>query len=259
MGDVGDADDMGTPHLRFERRGPVAWCTIDRPEARNALTRAMYQGLGRALQRTIHDPELEALVLTGTGDAFVAGGDMAAGETTTPSTVSALLPFNLLRTSPVPVVTAINGACVASGLVMAMLSDVSVASRRATFRAPELHRGFPDTWCAAVLPHHVGMGRARDLMLTARTVGADEALAIGLVTRLAEHEHLPDAAEQAAYELLDAAPQARWQWKRAANAAYGVVDEMTLDAAATSPEVREGFQAFVERRPARWSRRRPAV
>ena len=246
--------DLGTPHLVLERRGVLAWCTIDRPEARNALSPAMYRGIGRALELVTASDELEALVLTGTGDVFVPGGDMGDPTQAEPWP-GQVLPFGALRHSRVPVVTAVNGICQASGLLLALLSDVAVASDRAVFRAPELLRGFPDMWFAAVLPAHIGVGRARDLMLTGRRVDAREACVIGLVERVVAHDELEQAAEEAAYELLEAAPLARNAWRRAVNASYGVVDESSQEAAASSPEVEEGFGAFLAKRPPAWSRR----
>ncbi|MGH9029525.1 MAG: enoyl-CoA hydratase-related protein, partial [Acidimicrobiales bacterium] len=70
------SDDLGTPNLRFERQGSIAWCVIDRPAARNALTPAMYYGIKRAVQLVNTDPELAALIVTGTGDVFAPGGDL---------------------------------------------------------------------------------------------------------------------------------------------------------------------------------------
>jgi len=174
------SDDLGTPHLRFERRGPIAWCTIDRPEARNALTASMYFGLRKAVDLVNGDPKLGALVITGTGDVFAPGGEMGGRHDEGTVNVAALLgmdvlPFTTLRNSAAPIVSAVNGLCQGGGLMTALLSDVAVASERATFRAPELLRGVADSWYAAVLPAHVGIARARELVLTARRIDAAEA------------------------------------------------------------------------------------
>ena len=90
--------DVGTPHLRLEARGPVLWCTIDRPQARNALTPAMYYGIKRAVRLVNTDPDLAALVLTGVGDVFAPGGDLGGrseeGEDAVPPTSGMdVLPF----------------------------------------------------------------------------------------------------------------------------------------------------------------------
>ncbi len=90
-------DDLGTPCLRLEREGPIAWCIIDRPDARNALTPAMYYGIKKAVNLVNTDPELAALIITGTGDVFAPGGDLGGrseGEEEVPQTERArVLPF----------------------------------------------------------------------------------------------------------------------------------------------------------------------
>ena len=159
------ADDLGTSALRFERDGSIAWCTIDRPSARNALTPAMYYGIKRAVHLVNTDPDLAALILTGTGDVFAPGGDLGGrsepGETQPDAIGHEVLPFLAIRDSAAPVIAAINGICQAGGLLIAMLADIAVASDRATFRVPELLRGIPDATYAAVLPAHVGIAVAR--------------------------------------------------------------------------------------------------
>src|SRR5215212_11891877 len=166
-------DDLGTASLRLERDGHLAWCVIDRPAARNALTPAMYYGIKRAVRLVNADPELAALIITGTGDVFAPGGDLGGraepGDDPVPSYVAEdIMPFLEIRNSRAPVIAAVNGICQAGGLLIAMLSDIAVVSDRATFRAPELLRGITDATYAAVLPAHVGLGVARDLLLTGR-------------------------------------------------------------------------------------------
>ncbi|HZU80424.1 MAG TPA: enoyl-CoA hydratase/isomerase family protein, partial [Acidimicrobiales bacterium] len=118
-------DDLGTPNLRFEREGSLAWCVIDRPSARNALTPAMYYGIKRAVQLVNDDPELGALVITGSGDVFAPGGDLGGrtdeGETFPDVTGPEVLPFLAVRDSKAPVIAAVNGICQAGGLLIAML------------------------------------------------------------------------------------------------------------------------------------------
>lgn len=246
--------DLGTKHLHLERRGPLAYLRIDRPEARNALTPAMYAGIGRAIGIANRDPAVGALIITGTGDAFIPGGDLSQPDDVPgDDRLSVVLPWPLFRSSRVPIVAAINGICFASGVMVALLSDVAVASDRATFRIPELARGFPDMWMAAVLPAHVGVGRARELALTNRRVNAEEARSIGIVERVVAHEDLETEAELVTLEVLASAPEARNRFRHALNARYGVVDEMAMDWATSSDEAAEGFAAFIEKREPSWS------
>jgi enoyl-CoA hydratase/carnithine racemase len=250
-------DDLGTSHLRFERRGPIGWCTIDRPEARNALTASMYFGIRKAVDLVNRDPGLGALVITGVGDVFAPGGEMGGRHDDGNLDVGALLgmdvlPFKALRNSAAPVVSAVNGLCQGGGLMTALLSDVAVASERAVFRAPELLRGVADSWYAAVLPTHVGVARARELVLTGRRIDAAEAERIGLIARVVPHEELLESAEEIARSILDTAPIARAQWKRMVNSRYGWIDEPTFEASVRGDECVEGFRAFVEKRPPSW-------
>jgi enoyl-CoA hydratase/carnithine racemase len=252
-------NELGTPHLRFEREGSIAWCTIDRPAKRNALTPAMYFGIRRAVHLVEAEPGLGALVLTGVGDVFAPGGDLGGrtepGEEPVPAGVGPdILPFLTVRDSRVPVISAVNGLCQGGGLLIAMLSDVAVASARATFRAPELLRGIPDAFYAAALPAHVGIAVARDLLLTGRVLDAEEARALGLIARVVPHDQLREAAVEAAHQVLRTAPDARAHVKRMLNERYGPIDTQTMNwSLATSAELREGMAAFMEKRPPAWT------
>jgi enoyl-CoA hydratase/carnithine racemase len=250
-------DDLGTGSLRFEREGPIAWCTIDRPSARNALTPAMYYGIKRAVRLVNTDPELAALIITGTGDVFAPGGDLGgrseSDESIPPHVSYDVLPFLTIRDSAAPVIAAVNGICQAGGLLIAMLSDIAVVSDRATFRVPELLRGIPDATYAAALPAHVGIAVARDLLLSARTFDAAEAQRIGLISRVVPHDELRSAAVEAAMQVLRTAPAARVQVKRMLNERYGAIDYQTMFwALEHSDEPREGMLAFMEKRTPRW-------
>ena len=239
------SEELGAAGLRFEREGVVAWCVIDRPHARNAFTPAMYFGIKRAVGIVNADPDLAALIITGTGDVFAPGGDLGGrsdpGDEPTPDIGHDILPFLTIRDSRAPVVAAVNGICQAGGLLIAMLADIAVASDRATFRVPELLRGIPDATYAAVLPAHVGLAVARDLLLSARRFDAVEAQRIGVISRLVPHEQLRDAALQAVKEILQTPPMARMHVKRMLNERYGLIDYQTMFwALAESPEPARG-------------------
>ena len=134
-----------------------------------------------------------------------------------------------------------------------MLSDIAVASDRATFRVPELLRGIPDATYAAVLPAHVGMAVARDLLLTGRRFDAEEAQRLGVISRVVPHEQLRAAALDVVGQILQTPPMARTMTKRMLNERYGLVDYQTMFwALAESPEPREGMLAFMEKRAPSW-------
>jgi enoyl-CoA hydratase/carnithine racemase len=253
-----EGDWLGTPYLRFDRQGAVARVTVDRPQARNAMTGAMYFGVRYAVDLVNRDDGLGGLLLTGSGDVFIPGGDLG-GDTVDDWGAPALLgldnvPFDAIRYSPKPVVSAVNGIAQGGGLLMALLSDVAVASERATFRAPELLRGIADTGYAAFLPAQIGPGRAKDMLLTGRVVTAAEALDWGLVTRVVPHAEVEDAALEALRDCMRMAPQAYGEVKRVISTAYGAIDRMTMLDSLAGPEALEGWTAFKERREPAWIR-----
>ena len=249
--------DLGSRFLRWERRGDVAWVTIDRPERRNALTSNMYFGVRRAVERVNASGSLRALVVTGTGDVFAPGGELGGQHDDGDVDYGALmglsvLPFEAIRESRKPVIAAVNGLCMGGGLLITMLADVAIASDRATFGAPELFRGVADAYHAAILPEHVGIAVARDMLFTGRRLNAHEALRHGLVARVVPHEELQAATEGVVADIMKSAPRARVALKRIVNARYGAVDKITFEESLSSEEVVEGFRAFMEKRVPAW-------
>jgi enoyl-CoA hydratase len=251
--------DLGTKNLRLEADGPILWCTIDRPNARNALTPSMYFGLKKAVHFVNARNAYRALIITGTGDVFAPGGDLGGryeeGDVPVPEGLAyECLPFVTIRESRAPVIAAVNGICQAGGLLIAMMADIAVCSERATFRVPELLRGIIDATYAAILPAHVGMAQARDLLLSARKIDAAEALRIGLISRMVPHDHLRAEALKAANEILQTAPECRAHVKRMLNQQYARIDYETMFVSLMSEhsESREGMQAFMEKRQPNW-------
>jgi enoyl-CoA hydratase len=253
-----EGDWLGTPYLRFERRAPFAHLTVDRPAARNALTQAMYFGLRYAVRLVDGDPELAGLLITGVGDVFIPGGDLGqqaddrwADFNAAPGAFD-VLPFDVLRQSIKPVVSAVNGICQGGGLLIAMCSDLAVVSERATFRVPELLRGISDTYYAQLLVRLIGPVRTRDLMFTGRRLTAAEALDWGLVSRVVAHDDLIKSAVGALIEIAATAPEARRDIKRVLDQYVGLHDRMAMFDSLRRPESREGFAAFIEKRSPSW-------
>lgn len=190
--------------IRTARHGDVHLITLDRPDRRNAVDGPMAEALADAVGGAERDEEVRAIVLTGAGGAFCAGNDlkaMAAGDFPVP-TPDGPPPMRVTRTPPAkPVIAAVEGYCFGGGFELALWADLRVASATAEFGTLNLAHGLPCLDGATVrLPRLVGQGRALDILLTARRVPADEALAYGLVDRLAE----PGRALEQALELAGA-------------------------------------------------------
>ena len=237
----------------------MAWCIVDRPDARNALTPSMYFGIRRAVELVNRDPKLAGLIITGTGEIFIPGGELRGrdpGRWIDPYEVVGWdhLPFETLRRSAKPIVSAVNGLVQGGGLLIAMLSDVALLSDRARLRVPELLVGVADAFYAQILPAHVGVARARDLMFTAREFSANEAVEWGLVTRVVSHDELEVAATSVMSDICRSAPAARRQVKRIMHERYGSFDRFTFDDSMLSAEFSEGKSAFAERRDPDWIR-----
>jgi enoyl-CoA hydratase/carnithine racemase len=253
-----EGDWLGTPYLRFERHLPFAHLTVDRPEARNALTQAMYFGIRYAVRRVDADPDLAGLLVTGTGDVFIPGGDLGqkvsdkwADFNAAPGAFD-VLPFDVLRQSVKPVVSAVNGICQGGGLLIAMCSDLAVVSERAVFRVPELLRGISDTYYAQLLVRLIGPVRTRDLMFTGRRLTAAEALDWGLVSRVVSHDELIKTAAEALIQIVQTAPEARRDIKRVLDQYVGLQDRIAFYDSLQRPESEEGFAAFIEKRSPNW-------
>ncbi len=252
-----EGDWLGTKYLSFTREGPFAVVTLDRPQARNAMTPAMYFGIRYAVNRVNADEQLAGLLITGTGDVFAPGGDLGGGgDDTWMAWGSALsldiTPFDTLRKSAKPVVSAVNGLCQGGGLQIAMCSDVAVVSDRATFRVPELYRGIADTYYSQMLARIVGPVRTRDLMLTGRTLSAQEAVEWGMVARMVPHDGLAAAAREVLAQCCRTAPHARRIVKSSLDNYLGLHDRIGMEASISGEEAVEGFVAFRERRSPDW-------
>ena len=158
-----------------------------------------------------------------------------------------ILPFEAITAARTTVVAAVNGVCMAGGMLLALAADITIASDRASFRVPELLRGVPDPWMPVMLPAHVGLERAKYLMLTAERFDAQQAAAWGLISAVVDHAELPKRTETIVDAVLQGAPIARGIYKAQANR-YLVAVEPGVTASASEEEKLEGFRAFAEKR-----------
>jgi enoyl-CoA hydratase len=177
-----------TDLVLVERSEAAALLTLNRPEKRNALSIELRIALADALDRHSADPGVNAVGLTGAGSAFCAGmditqfgGDRAHKQVLVDTSVRC---FRALAECPKPTVALVNGPALAGGFALALLCDVRVATPSARFGFPELGRHIPPSYAAAAwaLPPAV----ARDLCLTGRTIGPEEALSLGVVSRISD-------------------------------------------------------------------------
>jgi enoyl-CoA hydratase len=173
--------------VSYERRGPAALITIDRQHRRNAVDGPTAAGLHDAYLRFESDEQARVLVLTGAGGvSFCAGADLKATETFRERLTSAEGPMGFTRLTPSkPTIAAISGFCLAGGLELALWCDLRIATEDSTLGYPERRWGVPlIDGGTQRLPRIVGLGRALDLILTGRMIGAVEALSIGLLTEV---------------------------------------------------------------------------
>jgi enoyl-CoA hydratase len=196
--------------VRFETDGPVAVVTIDRPEVRNAVDGPTAAALADAFRRFDADEALAVAVLTGAGGTFCAGADLKAVATGNGNRVrdegdGPMGPTRMLLDKPV--IAAVEGHAVAGGLELAVWCDLRVAARDAVFGVYCRRWGVPLVDGGTIrLPRLIGHSRAMDLILTGRGVSGDEAVAMGLVNRLAEPGGALEAAVTLGHELA-ALPQ----------------------------------------------------
>ncbi|MGI9590585.1 MAG: crotonase/enoyl-CoA hydratase family protein [Myxococcota bacterium] len=178
-----------------EVRGRVLLVTLNRPEARNAVDRALGEALVAAMAQLDEDPGLSLGVLTGAGKGFSAGMDLKAFAKEGPPPGFGIF---LEKSSTKPLIAAVEGFALAGGLEIALACDLIVAARDVKVGIPEAKRGlFAAGGAMLRLPRRIGLGKAMELALTAEPISAEEALSIGLVDRVAE----PGGALAAALEL----------------------------------------------------------
>lgn len=258
---------MSTPApelVRCDRMDQVALVTLDRPDRRNALSRAVLRRLGELGEQLKSDPTLRLVVITGAGDrAFCAGADLAERAHMSDDEVRAqLLAYRTelawLSDPGLPSLALLNGAALGGGLELALCCDLRLAHESAVMGLVETSLGvIPGAGGTQRLPRLIGTARAKELVLRARRIDADEALRIGLVHNVLRcgHDELVDQALRWAKPLLEAAPLAT----RAAIAAIDASADLELDAGLrreldeyerclASDDRREALAAFREKR-----------
>lgn len=204
-------------HVEFDSRaegGRVATVTVDAQHRLNVLDTPRIEALTAAFAACTGDETLRAVVLTGAGEkAFIGGADLNELGALTPETARTFITklhgvCAAIRACPVPVIARIQGYCLGAGLEIAASCDMRVAGATAQFGMPEVKIGLPSVIEAALLPGLIGWGRARMFLMTGNMVGAEQALAMGLIERLASDGDLDDALGEWLDALCAAGPAA---------------------------------------------------
>jgi enoyl-CoA hydratase len=242
------------PHCLVERRGHVLVVTMNRPEARNALSGEMMEILREAWDQVDREDGIRACVLTGAGGAFCAGADLkelGSGTDYFPWAGSDDGPLRAPLAKPV--IAAIEGHACAGGLGVALFCDIRIVDETATFGVFSRRWGVPMSDGTTVrLPRIVGQGRALDMLLTGRAVGADEAIAMGLATRKVARGTTRQEAEALAREIAGFPPIAMTSDRQSAyesfdrDQASAVRREMELSLAARRQESQKGAARFAK-------------
>lgn len=256
--------------LERERRGAIAMLRINRPEARNALSPAVISGIGLGIAEADADPEVRAIILTGTGDrAFCAGMDLKAFATgdnvaTTEDEHRGREEFMRFKRDGVskPLVGAANATAVAGGFELLLDCDLVVAAEEAHFGLPEVKRGLLPAGGGVFLGRRIPRAVALELTLTGDTIDAQRALALGLVNRVVPQERVLDEAVAIAERIASNGPLAVRATKQLVDSAMvDPPDEVrhlqeNLQAEVFgSDDAKEGAAAFVEGRDPVWTGR----
>lgn len=256
---------MIEPAVSVRVEAGVAWLTLARPDARNAVGPELASALNDAAQLCSEDPAVRCVVLTGAGRYFCVGGDISLFAKAGGSAESEVLDLARtlhagvyrLATMEKPLVTAINGPAAGAGLSLAILGDIAIAAESAHFTVAYSAIGLTtDGGASWWLPRLIGLRRAQEMVLTNRRVDAEEAVRIGLVTRTVPDAELAGAARQIAVMLADGATQALGRCRQlllaSANADLATqldAEAEAIAAASGGLEGREGVAAFLAKRP----------
>jgi len=266
-------------HIDYSVEGPILTITLDRPDQLNAFTGIMMRELIDAFDRSDADDDVRAVIVTGRGRAFCAGADLSSGGDTFDAAARGVADADRVVTlrdgggqvtlrifeSLKPVIAAINGPAVGVGATMTLPMDIRLASESARIGFVFSRRGITMEACSSwFLPRVVGVSQAAEWVYSGRVFPAAEALAGGLVRSVHPDDELLDVARGLANEIaentsaMSVALNRQMMW-RMLGADHPMeahkVDSRAIRYMGSSPDVREGVEAFLEKRPARFTMR----
>jgi len=259
---------MSESVVHYEVRDPAAIVTLNRPDRRNAISRALVAGVTDAMQRARDAAAVRCVILTGAGSSFCAGMDLAELSESIQRTTDAdniwkdalnlATLYDLIYTLPKPTIAAVNGPAVAGGAGFVTVCDLAVAVPEAKFGYPEVRRGLV---AAMVMPHllrHIGERMARYLLLTGEMIDAAEAHRAGLINAVVPTTELLDRALARSRSLAEGGPNALTRTKQLlhqfSRQTLSIQEAAQASAAPRlTEECRQGLEAFFAKRPAPWA------
>ncbi len=256
--------NMQFENVLYEIEDGILYLTLNRPEARNALTPEMWRDIQSAVELAKIDEQVKVVIISGSGDKALASGadirEIHDRETLKMLNGTSTIALKALEDLYKPVICAINGYALGGGCELAMACDIRIATKRSKFGQPETSLSIiPGAGGTQRLPRLVGVGRAKELIYTGRIIGAEEAKAIGLVNQVTEdtREDLMAAAKEMAKTIMKKGPVATTMAKMAINVGMdtdintGLLFERIAQTVAFGTDDRkEGTAAFLEKRKA---------
>lgn len=247
--------------LKVEKDEQVARITLNRPK-HNVLDIPMMNELNAELEAIAGDETLKCVVITGEGRSFCAGVEVADHK---PDNVDQMVAvfnriFELINMIDIPVIAAVNGACLGGGMELAIACDIVIASEKAIFGQPEIKLGFFPPYAALRLPELVGPAKAIEIVTTGKTYTAKESRKLGFVTKTAEPDEFADAVESYVKEICHCSPLIIRLNKRAVKRHIGtsffqgvdLVSNYFLKTLMKTEDTLEGIASFEEKRKPAW-------
>lgn len=245
---------MTQQHVRGTVEDGTMWVTIDRPEAKNALTKRMYAQIRDLFRAAYLDDDVRAVVIQGSVGAFAVGGDLKEVlSSVAPRPGPELfeydecLPFEAVRSLPKPTIAAVDGLCMGGGLTLALLCDIVVATERSRFAMPESKVGVVDAHMPRLLRDEVAPARLRYWLYTGVTFSASQAMEGGLLTEVVGDGDLERATERILGELGQASPDAIRAYKKILNETRPLASMEDAYEVLVTDEARQRLEGFGRR------------
>jgi enoyl-CoA hydratase len=247
-------------YLKFEKKENIGIIKINNPESLNALNTQMLKELEHLLLDISSNSDIRVLIITGIGKAFAAGADIKELENMSPYQAKKYSAYGksvflLIENFPAPVISAVNGYALGGGLELVLSTDFTYASEKALLGIPELTLGvIPGFGGCKRLSDRIGIQLAKELIFTARTITAEQALGINLITKVTKPEELMNEALKTANEIQKLSPNAVKEVKELLNSCKNNTFEQVAKIETnkfglifTHPEAKDGIAAFVNK------------